>query len=402
MPRPVTSTPMAALALMLGTLAVDVARAAPPPVVELSSGTYHVAVCSDPAPPGRARCHAHVVTDRMGVELISPTSVSLLPRGLSPASLRAAYLITGSGAPTTTIAIVDAYGYPTAEADLATYRAMFGLPPCTTANGCFGKYNQSGVQGSYPKTNAGWSRESAIDLEMAGALCPNCRLILVEANTNSIADLGAAVNTAAILGAQVISNSYGGPETGTAPYEADYDHPGVAITVSSGDKGYAAGPQFPASSPHVTAVGGTSLKTSRTAPRGWTETAWSGAGSGCSALYAKPAWQSDTGCAMRMIADVSAVADPTTGVAIFGPATGKGSVWQIFGGTSVAAPIVAGIYAVNGGGATYGGDPYAHPEALYDITAGANGTCATAYFCTAGVGYDGPTGLGSPMGAGAF
>jgi subtilase family serine protease len=173
------------------------------------------------------------------------------------------------------------------------------------------------------------------------------------------------------------------------------------VTASSGDSGYAAGPQFPATSPHVTAVGGTHLVTAANS-RGWTETVWSGAGSGCSTIYAKPAWQTDTGCTKRVEADVSAVADPNTGVAVYGPTSRNRSGWLVFGGTSVAAPLIAGVYGVNGGAVNYGSDPYNNTGALYDVTSGSNGSCGGSYLCTAKVGYDGPTGLGTPNGSTAF
>jgi subtilase family serine protease len=350
----------------------------------------HVAVCAD-AGPGFARCHAHVVVDANG----NPNP-NVTPSGFGPSDLRTAYNITGSGSSATTIAIVDAYGYSGAETDLAVYRAQFGLPPCTTANGCFRKVNQNGVQGSYPRDDTGWSQETGLDLDMASAMCPNCKILLVEATSATNANLGAAVDTAAALGAHVISNSYGGGESGASAYESHYNHPGIAITVSSGDSGF--GVQFPASSPHVTAVGGTSLVLSGGVR---SETAWSGAGSGCSTLFGKPSWQTDTGCANRMVADVSAVADPNTGVAVYAPSRKNRSAWLVFGGTSVAAPLIGGIYAVNGGGVTLG-SPYANTSALNDVTSGSNGSCGGTYQCTAGAGYDGPTGLGTPNGASAF
>jgi subtilase family serine protease len=341
------------------------------------------------------------VTDSRGNALVR-NAASGTPAGYGPADLRSAYNVTGTGSQATVIAIVDAKGYAKAEADLAVYRAQYGLPACTTANGCFAKYNQRGVQGGYPADDAGWSDETALDLDMVSAMCPNCKIILVQADSATSADLAASVNTAAALGAHVISNSYGGGEIGSQPYEAAYNHPGVAITVSSGDFGY--GVQFPASSPHVTAVGGTSLFRSATA-RGWSEAAWSGAGSGCSKAYAKPSWQTDPLCLRRMVADVSAVADPETGVAVYGPAGGGQSAWQKFGGTSVAAPVVAGVYGVNGGAVNFGADPYHHAGALFDVTTGSNDShvsCGGVYFCTSAPGYDGPTGLGTPNGATAF
>jgi subtilase family serine protease len=382
------------LALGVGSVASGQALQA----VERSGNTFHVAVCPGPAAPGTARCHAHVVTDRAGNPFASATP-NVTPAGLGPAQLRDAYKLTGTGSSAVTVAIVDAYGYDNAEADLAVYRAQFGLPACTTANGCFKKVNQQGVQGNYPRQDTGWAQETALDLDMVSATCPNCKILLVEATSATFANLATAENVAASLGAHVISNSYGGGETSSSPYEGAYNHPGVAITVSSGDSGY--GVQFPASSPHVTAVGGTSLRQAANT-RGWSETAWSGAGSGCSSVYQKPTWQTDALCTMRMEADVSAVADPNTGVAVYGPTNPKSSAWLVFGGTSVAAPLVGGVYGVNGGGVTFGSDPYSHVSALFDVVSGSNGSCGGTYFCTSIAGYDGPTGLGTPNGSTAF
>jgi subtilase family serine protease len=360
-----------------------------------AASVKHARVCPGPSAPDDAECHAHVVVDGRG----SPLATSG-PTGFNPADLRDAYNVTATGSASTTIAIVDAYGYPNAESDLAVYRAQFGLPPCTTANGCFKKVNQNGVQGSYPRADVGWSQEAALDLDMASAMCPNCKILLVQATSSSFSNLGTAVNTAASMGAHVISNSYGGSESsGVASADSFYTHPGVAITVSSGDSGF--GVQFPASSPHVTAVGGTHLVLSPTT-RGWSETAWSGAGSGCSTVFTKPTWQSDPGCANRTVADVSAVADPATGVSVFGPVNRHASGWMVFGGTSVAAPLVGGVYAANGGSVSFGSDPYAHTGALFDVTSGSNGSCGGSYLCTATAGFDGPTGLGTPDGTTAF
>lgn len=373
--------------------------------------TYHIAACKYDMRPGEARCHAHVVTDTSGKVIAHAT-----PSGYGPSDLRSAYKITGTGSSSTTIAIVDAGGYPNAEADLAVYRAQFGLPACTTANGCFRKVDQTGGT-NYPTPDYGWAQETALDLDMASAMCPSCKILLVEATSASNANLAASVDTAVNLGALVVSNSYGtsypaggSGESGSQTYEPHYNHPGIAITASSGDSGY--GVSFPASSPHVTAVGGTHLTTASNA-RGWTETVWSGAGSGCSTTYAKPTWQHDTGCSKRTVADVSAVADPNTGVAVYAPQSSSGPTpgWLVFGGTSVAAPIVAGIYGVNGGGANYGSDPYSHAGALFDVTSGTNATkfmaknkCkqVASYLCNGVTGYDAPTGLGTPNGITAF
>jgi subtilase family serine protease len=369
-------------------------------VVENSHGVFHVRVCPTPK-EGRAGCFAHVVTDKAGNIIVrngKGATPNFTPSGYGPADLLSAYNLTQTGS-TKIIAIVDAYGYSNAEADLAAYRSQFGLPPCTSTNHCFAKYNERGVKGNYPRNNLGWSQETALDLDMASAICPSCKIYLIEANSATYTDLAAAERTAASLGATAISNSYGGGENGSTAYESSYNQPGIAVTVSSGDSGYGAA-EFPASSPHVTAVGGTSLTKSA---GNWAETAWSGAGSGCSAVYAKPSWQTDTGCSNRMVADVSAVADPYTGVAVYAPVSNSGaSGWVVFGGTSVASPIIAGVYALNGGPVNYGANPYSDLGALNDVTSGSNGNCGGSYFCTAGAGYDGPTGLGTPNGSGAF
>jgi hypothetical protein len=367
--------------------------------VEFTDNVYHVRACGDTVQQGFARCHAHIVTDRTGRFLARAAATAGLPSGFAPSDLRSAYAVTGVGSPSTIIAIVDAYGYPNAEADLGTYRAKYGLPACTTANGCFGKYNESGLKTTYPATNVGWAQETSLDLDMASAMCPSCKIILIEANTSAYSDLANAENVAVRLGAHVVSNSYGGSEPGTQFYESAYNHPGVAITASTGDSGY--GAQFPATSPHVTAVGGTALSRASNA-RGWTETAWAKGGSGCSTVYGKPSWQTNPLCTMRMEADVAAVASPSTGVAVYGPTSATASAWLVFGGTSVAAPLVAGIYGVNGGSVNYGDNPYSVTGALNDVTSGTNGTCGGTYFCTAIVGYDGPTGLGTPKGSTAF
>jgi subtilase family serine protease len=346
--------------------------------------------CPGPAPAGIPRCVALVRMDA------ATPSVAGGPAGLSPADLQSAYALPsstrGSGQ---TVAIVDAYDDPHAEADLGVYRAQFGLPPCTTANGCFRKLNQAGQRGAYPAPNAGWAEEVSLDLDMVSAICPNCKIMLVEASAPTFASLGAAVDTAARLHANAISNSYGSREyPSEVNDQSHYDHRGIMITASSGDNGY--GPQFPAASLFVTAVGGTSLYRS-SAARGWTETAWSGAGSGCSAYVTKPGWQHDLGCPRRTIADVAADADPYTGVAVYD----RG--WMVFGGTSVSAPIIASVYALAGNAGTsfYGKDSYLQPAALFDVTSGTNGSCMK-YLCMARVGYDGPTGNGTPNGVAGF
>lgn len=353
------------------------------------------AVCPG-APQGVARCNAHVVDDGRGTPLATPG-----PAGYNPADIQAAYALAaaaGTAGGTQTVAIVDAYDDPNAESDLATYRAQFGLPACTTANACFRKVNQSGGTKA-PRADSGWAQEISLDLDMVSAVCPKCHVLLVEASSSRFGDLLAAEDYATSH-ATVVSNSWGGSEfsgeTSTS-YDGHFNR-ALPITVSSGDNGY--GAEFPASSRYVTAVGGTSLTRSATA-RGFTETAWSGAGSGCSAYESKPAWQTDAGCTRRTVADVSAVADPNTGVSVYDSFRTGG--WLVFGGTSVSAPVVASVYALAGNGATASpGYPYGHVSSLFDVASGANGTCSVAYLCTAAPGYDGPTGLGTPNGIGGF
>jgi len=324
------------------------------------------------------------------------------PSGYFPADLRSAYALpsttAGSGQ---TVAIVDAFDDPSAEADMNVYRAQFGIAACTTANGCFRKVDQNGGT-NYPRRNGGWAQEISLDLDMVSAICPNCHILLVEAKSASFANLGAAVNRAATLHANAISNSYGGGDISdaSAPF---YNHPGIAVTASSGDAGF--GVEFPASSHFVTAVGGTSLTRAGNA-RGWSESAWSGAGSGCSTLNAALTGQASvgTGCSKRAVADVSAVADPNTGVAVFDSFAFQGfSGWLVFGGTSVSSPIIASVYALAGNAGSIDNNfPYAHSGSLFDVTTGSNGTCSPTQLCHARVGWDGPTGLGTPNGTGAF
>ena len=362
-----------------------------PPIVNGPAGSNVRESCPGPAPAGVARCIAVVRTDAVAPD------VAGAPPGYGPADLQSAYRLPSSTAGNgQTVAIVDAYDDPHAQSDLAVYRSQFGLPPCTSTNGCFHKVNQAGQQGAYPVGDAGWAEEISLDLDMVSAICPNCHILLVEASSATFASLETAEDTAARLHATEISNSYGASEyPSEVNDQSHYDHRGIMITASAGDNGY--GVQFPAASLFVTAVGGTSLMRSAT-QRGWAESAWSGSGSGCSAFVTKPGWQHDAGCARRTVADVSAVADPMTGVAVYD----KG--WMVFGGTSVGAPLIAAVYALAGNASTsfYGKDSYLHLSALFDVASGSNGTCAKYYFCNARVGFDGPTGNGTPNGLGAF
>jgi subtilase family serine protease len=352
------------------------------------------------ARPGEARCLSYVRTDIPSRVGLSPDTIS----GYHPADLTAAYnLPTGTEGTGQTIAIVDAFDDPNAESDLGVYRSTFGLPACTTANGCFQKLNEFGQTSPLPPADTtGWSEEVSLDVDMASAICPNCHIILLEGKTNSFIALSIAVNTAARLGANTISNSYGGGEQGTLRFDKYYKHRHSIVTASSGDSGY--GPQYPAGSQWVVAVGGTRL-TRGGGSRGWTETAWGGAGSGCSAFSSKPTWQTDPLCSMRTIADTSADSDPFTGVAVYDTYKFVHG-WAVFGGTSVASPIIAAVYNLAGNASMldFGHSLYKGNKAnkFYDITSGSNGSCGGTYLCTAVPGYDGPTGWGTPNGTGAF
>jgi len=339
---------------------------------------------------GASRCMAKVRVNPDGTVKTYTT-----PQGFGPADLQSAYELPTSGGAGRIVAAVDAYDDPTAEADLAVYRSTFGLPPCTTANGCFQKVNETGATAPLPSSNSGWAGEISLDLDMISAGCPDCKILLVEVNSATNADLGAGVNTAAKLGASAISNSYGGPESASDPSTSStyYAHAGILVTASAGDSGY--GAAFPATSPAVLAVGGTSL-TKASNSRGWSETAWNDGGSGCSAYEAKPSWQTDASCSKRMEADVSSVSDPNTGLAVYQTTGAKG--WSVYGGTSAASPLVASVFTLLGLTGQGPGYVYSHTSDFHDVTSGSNGSCGGTYFCTAGTGYDGPTGWGTPDG----
>jgi len=383
------------------------ASAAKLPAAGLRPHTILPGACSLDLRAGFSHCQMKF----LGKPNREPLATAAPAGGYGPADLQSAYALpSGTAGAGQTVAIVDAFDDPKAESDLATYRSTYSLPACTTANGCFKKVNQSGTQGSYPSGDQGWAVEISLDLDMVSAACPQCHILLVEASSNANANLYAAVDTAARLGATEISNSYGGSESSSdTSTNVHYNHPGIPITVSSGDSGY--GVEYPAASPYVTAVGGTTLKKATNA-RGWSESAWSGAGSGCSAYEAKQSWQTDGGCAKRTVADVSAVADPNSGVNVYdSDCSGLNrllgncfSGWGVVGGTSASAPIIASVYALAGNGAsvTYGSFPYSHATALNDVTSGSNGSCSGSYLCTSVAGFDGPTGLGTPNGTGAF
>lgn len=422
---------IAVVAAALAALAASMTMAGPASVAATAAvrgshvGAADVRPVCGPVRPGYVRCFAMMRTDvRGGFGLRGPAAraagetgaATSPPAGYGPAALRSAYKLPATGGTGQTVAIIDAGDDAKAETDLGIYRKTYGLPACTTANGCFTKVNEDGQASPLPY-NQGWGGEISLDLDMVSAACSSCHILLVEANTPFSGDMATAVNTAATLGADEISNSYGNEEQETMrPYEAAYSHRGVAILVASGDFGYSLIPNFPANLQTVIAVGGTTLTRAPSTPRGWQETAWGGAntvpgdgsGSGCSAWIAKPAWQHDPDCPGRMVVDVAADADPHPGVATYDGNDGYG--WIVEGGTSAGSPFLAGVIALAGNPGAFPNASYlyAHASRLYDITKGTSvaypfgDDCGGDYLCNAEPGYDGPTGNGTPHGIGAF
>lgn len=326
--------------------------------------------------------------------------------GYGPSELQSAYSLAnaaasdGNGA---TVAVVDAYSDPNAIADFNVYRQQYGLPACDAATeaGCLTVTPETGY---LPPESAPWAAQESMDVDMIAAICPNCHVILAEAESTAEVDMGATANEALSTGAKFETLGFGGPETAGDAYQGVHFEnavDGVAITAAAGDGSY--GVQYPASSQFVTAVGGTTLTADSSSSRGWSESVWAGTGAGCSTTQFKPSWQADAGCANRTQNDVAAVADPEDGVAFYDTYDFGG--WGEGGGTNVSSAIIAGVYALAGAperdslAASY---PYSDPAALYPVTSGSDGTCAQAYLCTAGAGYNGPAGLGAPDGTGGF
>ncbi len=370
----------------------------------------HIPVCP---PVGKSpRCHAQLVVDEHGKPQ-PPTATS----ANGPIQFQTAYSLLGTSSSGRLVAIIDAYDHPNIKSDLDFYSTKYGIaliPDCigsikSSAVSCFQKVDQRGGT-TYPVVNSAWALEIALDVEVVHAVCPDCKILLVEADASTYESLMAAIDRAVTMGADVVSNSWGSAEFSTeTSFDSHLNVPNIAFTFSTGDSGY--GTSYPAASPYVTAVGGTSLILGSNNSYK-SETAWAGAGSGCSIYESKPAWQQDKGCAMRMIADVAAVADPSTGAAVYNtvPYGGTGQTgWFQVGGTSLAAPIIASVYALKGiptGTTAANSLPYLNNPTtnLHDIISGSNGSCSKQfkYLCTSVSGYDGPTGLGSPKGINAF
>ena len=407
--RAVSSAPAAGPATQAPAVPAN-ARFLASPQVMTPASTGVRQVCPTPTRPGQMACMALVPSQAQ-----TPGPDLSAADGYQPAALREAYGLTSASASAgaaQTVAVVDSYQDAAAGSDLSRYRSQFGLPACSTSGGCLRIVNQAGGS-ALPSADAtgAWELEVSLDLDTVSAICPNCKILLVEAKSDNIPDLATAERYA-VRNANVVSDSWGsGAEfVGENAFDADFDHVGVPVVAAAGDDGY--GTQYPAASQFVTAVGGTSL-TGATSSSPGTQQAWGATGSGCSSLEAKPSWQtadasSPGGCENRTESDVSADADPGTGVAVYD--SFKGGGWQRVGGTSVATPLIAAVYALAGGGqsGTYPASyPYLHSGSggLRDVTSGpSNGSCESdrSYLCHARTGYDGPTGLGTPDGTAAF
>ncbi len=362
------------------------AFAAPPTPAAPARITYSHACAAVLA--GYARCTALIATLAGSSKALS-FNPNADPTGGSPpynpANLHSAYNLPNTASGTPTVAIVDAYSDPDLASNLATYRSKWGLSACTTSSGCLKIVNQAGGS-KLPSKNVGWGLEESLDVDMVSAICQNCHILVVEANSPTNANLGKAVNEAVKLHAIAVSNSYGENEFSgeSSPCSSYYKHNNVAVTASTGDSG--PGVSYPAVCPYVVGVGGTTLNSNGT------ETAWSGAGGGCSVYIARPSWQSSsvTGCSKRAVADVSADADPNTGVYVYDSYGRYG--WVEVGGTSVSSPLTASVFAL-AGNVSSTQYPASLPWTKY--TSG-------CLFTVGAVNYAYQTGLGSPDGTSCF
>jgi F0F1-type ATP synthase membrane subunit c/vacuolar-type H+-ATPase subunit K len=408
-------------------------------IVPITAASKSIHLCATPSNPGHASCFATVRADSL-IRAAFPDDVNgLTPNDLSTLYKYPAPAAQGSAGKGQTVEVVVVGDYAAAESDLAVYRSHFGLPPCTTANGCLTKISTSTTGqisvlsggsssisayaasiSAYAATpsSTGWAGEVDTDTQMISATCPQCKIVISEAATDSISDLSQAVITGInTAGVTIVSASFGTPESisdlvmntaadnyqGTKVVAAYDNYRGVKVVAAAGDYGY--GVYFPASQNSVIAVGGTTLSASGSTVN---ESVWSGTGSGCSMFFPRESWQKvpTTGCSMRSVVDIAAVADPNTGVAIYDSTlAGTSGGWATFGGTSVSAPIITGIISLSGDtqGSVGAQKLYAAASSNFlKITSGSNGTCAALFLCTAQGGYSGPTGLGIPQGLGGF
>ena len=418
---------VAAAAVLITLLGVPPAAAAGPGA-DVAWSHQDVHICNPATGQGACTSIAHVLyANGLQYHAATPAQLQAAARAaasisFSAVGIRAAYGITGTGDPSRVIAIVDAYDDTAAYSHLSTYRSAMGLPPIqscslntltglssSAGSPCFIKVNQSGGT-SLPSANSGWSNEIDLDLQAASAICPMCSLLLLEASSSSFGNLGAAATTASTTPHVVaISNSFGTQgDVAQSAYPAwnNAATPGIAVMAAAGDLGY--GTSFPASSTKVIGVGGTTLAVSSTTGARTGETAWSSTGSGCSSYNAAPSWQTNSAVwqaqglsgspcgSMKAVSDLSADADPNSGLQIYTTYSGK-TGWYVFGGTSLATPIMSALYAMQGGYASELAGQYAWASTTpyYDVTSGSNGSCSPSILCNAGYGWDGPTGLGS-------
>ncbi len=315
-------------------------------------------VCEKVYDPMRATCFGQIRSDAVRTTAFPTSTTGLTPKDLSSLYMYPSPYAGGRGGSGQIVGIVVAYSYASAESDLSVYRSYYGLPACTTANGCFKKLSVAASPSvsassapysvsAHPTTNAsGWAAEVDADTQAVSAVCPNCKILVAEAASDSLADLGKAVRAADAAGATIINASFGAPEaSGQLALEStfvDSDH-GVKLVAAAGDSG--PGVFFPAASSKAIAVAGTSLSVLGLAVD---EGLWSGSGYGCSAYFAKPAWQTGS-CPRRSVADVAAIADPKTGLLFYDSTLAVTSGgWSVVGGTSISAPIVAALYALSG------------------------------------------------------
>jgi hypothetical protein len=361
----------------------------------------------------RVRCLSYRVTSSglaaLGFNSAAAISATTTVPGYGPTDLQSAYKITPTGGSGKTVAVVEEGDYPTLAADLAVYRSHFALASCTVSTGCLRIVNQDGKPSPLPSPDAGWSQETALDVDMVSAMCPKCKILVVEANedaTNTgetqLQYLATAENTAARLGAVAISNSYGNEETPDelTAFAPAYTHAGVAVTAATGDFNLSS--VQPAVFGSVIAVGGTTLNRDSGTSRGWSEGAWNGASGWCAQNVPgvpEPSWQINNGitiCSgLRGYADVAFDADPTTGVAVYNQG------WSVGGGTSAGAPAIAALYALAGTGRDTPKSLYTKADDLNDITGPSVSGCQSI-LCQAGPGWDGPTGNGTPNTLEAF
>jgi hypothetical protein len=376
-----------------GSASADPQSASRAAAVARTADVYQVAMCAKPG--ARFRCSAQRIVNADGSER-QPHDT---PQGWTPADLQSAYAIDATLGAGITVAVTDMFGYSKAEADLAVYRSTFGLPPCTSASGCFKVIDQSGGPPPPDPTNdsdAAWNAQTAAELDLISAACPLCKILVVLTNHDD--GLLVAQQTAATAGANVISNDWGSSEPDPAASEHYFQTtPPIGIFASASSRGYnngGEGPLFPSTSAHVISVGNTALTKAPGTVRGWTELPLSSGGSACSTQIPKPGYQasiiSDTVCKYRAACDVAA---DSTNLAMYY----KGG-WVVGGG--IASPLAAAIFAMTGNALAGPSFPYANPSAFWDILGSAsnqNGSCG-APLCIAGSGWDGPTGIGTPNG----